>query len=80
MIIASAEARADMGPDKTLHLLERWRTGDHEALDVLLHRDLEWIRRYVHRHLGGELRRFGDTMPPGDMTRIRGTRNGYMSP
>lgn len=49
-------------PDaNTYDLLERWRQGDNDALNRLLERDLEFLRGVVHRRLGGELRRFGDT-------------------
>ena len=51
-----------MDPDVTFDLLSRWRAGDREALGVLLSRDLEWIRSFVHRRLGNApARKFGDT-------------------
>lgn len=46
---------------ETFDLLERWRAGDQDALDRLLARDLDWLRSVVHRRLGTELRRLGDT-------------------
>ena len=46
---------------QTRELLHRWHGGDRKALDTLLERDLEWIRRTVHRQLGDGLRRMGDT-------------------
>lgn len=49
------------GDDTTFDLLGRWRTGDGDALQALLARDLEWIRAFISRHLGGRLRSFGDT-------------------
>lgn len=49
------------GDDMTFDLLGRWRTGDGDALQALLARDLEWIRSFISRHLGGRLRSFGDT-------------------
>ena len=48
------------GPS-TFDLLERWRTGDVDALGILLDRDIEWIRSYVRRHLGEHLRFGADT-------------------
>ncbi len=51
-----------MDADVTFDLLSRWRAGDREALGVLLSRDLEWIRGFVHRRLGNApARKFGDT-------------------
>ena len=46
---------------QTYDLLERWRAGDRDALDALLHRDMDWIGRRVHRQLGDGPRREGDT-------------------
>ena len=46
---------------KTIDLLERWKSGDPEALDRLLARDMDWISAYVHRRLNAPLRKFGDT-------------------
>jgi RNA polymerase sigma factor (sigma-70 family) len=46
----------------TFDLLTRWRAGDAEALGILVARDLEWIRAYVHKRLGNApARGFGDT-------------------
>lgn len=45
----------------TFDLLQQWRSGDRDALDRLLQRDMEWIRRRVHLQLGQALRRAGDT-------------------
>ncbi len=51
-----------MDADVTFDLLSRWRAGDRDALGVLLSRDLEWIRSFVHRRLGNApARKFGDT-------------------
>ena len=50
-----------MGADETLRLLEQWHAGDNDALGALLDRDLGWISSYVHRRLGPDLRRMGDT-------------------
>lgn len=48
-------------PTDTFDLLGRWRSGDRDALNTLLHRDLDWIRQRVHQQLGQGLRRAGDT-------------------
>lgn len=47
--------------DETLLLLDRIRSGDAEALQALVVRDLDWIHSYVHRHLDGVVRRHADT-------------------
>ncbi|MCA8954819.1 MAG: sigma-70 family RNA polymerase sigma factor [Planctomycetes bacterium] len=47
--------------DNTIYLLRRWHGGDRQALDSLIHRHLEWVKGYVHRRLGNDLRRGGDT-------------------
>jgi DNA-directed RNA polymerase specialized sigma24 family protein len=59
----TADPPADPPRDaaNTLDLLGRWRAGDDQALGALLDRDMEWIRAYVRRHLGDQLRRAGDT-------------------
>ncbi|HEX5052392.1 MAG TPA: sigma-70 family RNA polymerase sigma factor [Planctomycetota bacterium] len=43
-------------------LLQRWHAGDRAAIDVLVARDLPWIRAYVHARLGPLLRARGETM------------------
>jgi RNA polymerase sigma factor (sigma-70 family) len=48
-------------PGTTTHLLERWHSGDDRALEVLLERHLDWIRRQVSRRLGPVLRAKGET-------------------
>ncbi len=45
----------------TFDLLARWRAGDREALGILLSRDIDWIRGFVHKRLGPSPRRFGNT-------------------
>jgi RNA polymerase sigma factor (sigma-70 family) len=51
-----------MNADVTFDLLSRWHAGDRDALGVLLQRDLEWIRAFVHKRLGSSpARKFGDT-------------------
>lgn len=52
---------ADDGEDQTLVWLQRWHGGDRQALELLLQRDLDWIRNHVSRRLGEALRRRGDT-------------------
>ncbi|MEZ5966510.1 MAG: hypothetical protein R3F56_21925 [Planctomycetota bacterium] len=52
----------DMGErTTTMDLLARWRARDMAALDALLRRDLDWIRRRVHAQVGPGLRAAGDT-------------------
>ena len=43
-------------PSETGELLRRWHGGERGALDVLLERDLGWVRTHVHRRLGDLLR------------------------
>ena len=45
---------------ETLLLLGRWHQGERRALDELLARDLDWVRRYVDRRMGELLRAKGD--------------------
>ncbi len=45
----------------TAQLLERWHAGDRTALDILLERDLPWIREQVRRRLGPLLRARAET-------------------
>ncbi len=45
----------------TAQLLERWHAGDRSALDILLERDLPWIREQVRRRLGPLLRARAET-------------------
>src|SRR5262245_28379455 len=48
--------------DPTRALLERWRDGDQGAIDLLLERELPWVRELVRRHLGANLRqRMGES-------------------
>ena len=50
------------GDDPTRALLERWRAGDQGAIDLLLQRELPWVRELVARHLGPQLRqRMGES-------------------
>ncbi|MFO1078798.1 MAG: sigma-70 family RNA polymerase sigma factor [Planctomycetota bacterium] len=49
------------GDDHTVELLRQWHGGDRGALELLLQRDLPWIRDHVSRRLGDQLRRRGDT-------------------
>ena len=50
------------GDDPTRELLERWRAGDQGAIDLLLERELPWVRELVARHLGPKLRqRMGES-------------------
>jgi RNA polymerase sigma factor (sigma-70 family) len=44
--------------------MARSNSGDPEALHALIARDLDWVREFVHRRLGGTVRRLGD---PGDV-------------
>lgn len=60
-MIAQSRVASVTDEPKTFDLLERWRAGDADALDVLLQRDLGWIQRFVHRRLGAQLRKMGDT-------------------
>lgn len=45
----------------TIQLLRDWHGGDRAALDELIRRNLGWMQQHVHRRLGEELRRAGDT-------------------
>lgn len=63
-------------PTDTLDLLGRWRAGDHDALNTLLQRDLDWIRQRVHYQLGQRLRRAGDTEDFVQETAIAVLRDG----
>ena len=45
---------------ETRVLLENWQAGDRQSLDVLLERNLSWIRGRVQKRLGAFLRRKGD--------------------
>jgi len=47
--------------DETIDLLRRWHEGDRQALDVLVERELPWIRTYVHGRIGQLLRARGET-------------------
>jgi RNA polymerase sigma factor (sigma-70 family) len=48
--------------DPTRALLERWRDGDQGAIDLLLQRELPWVRELVRRHLGPKLKgRMGES-------------------
>lgn len=61
----SSVARAELpGPDpnqETADLLNRWHTGDQQALAELLERDMPWIREHVSKRLGPLLRRVNET-------------------
>lgn len=48
--------------NETRILLERWHAGDRAAIDVLIARDLGWIRDFVRGRLGPLLRSRGETM------------------
>jgi RNA polymerase sigma-70 factor (ECF subfamily) len=45
-----------MPDSETVLLLRRWHAGDRGALDLLLERDLAWVRERVRRRLGPLLR------------------------
>lgn len=62
--------------DATFDLLARWRAGDGEALGILLHRDLAWIRAVVHQKLGPSPRRFGNTDDYVQEAALRVLRDG----
>ncbi|MEZ5966356.1 MAG: sigma-70 family RNA polymerase sigma factor [Planctomycetota bacterium] len=47
--------------DPTAVLLARWARGDDAARNELLVRDLQWVRAYVHRRLGDQVRRWCET-------------------
>ncbi|MCK5940757.1 MAG: hypothetical protein KAI24_02210 [Planctomycetes bacterium] len=49
-------------PEQTAQLLERWHGGDRGALDELLRRNLDWVKGYVRRRLGGQLRKKEETV------------------
>jgi len=46
---------------ETVELLRRWHEGDREALAAIVERELPWLRAHVHRRLGPQLRRRGET-------------------
>lgn len=48
-------------PDQTRDLLQRWHAGDRGAIEVLLQRDLPWIRDFVAKRLGAVLRGRAET-------------------
>ncbi|MCC6671200.1 MAG: sigma-70 family RNA polymerase sigma factor [Planctomycetes bacterium] len=48
-------------PSETMELLQRWHSGDRDALGKLLERDLPWIREQVGRRLGAALRARAET-------------------
>lgn len=48
--------------DDTRVLLQRWHAGERAAIDVLIARDLPWIRDHVHARLGPMLRARGETV------------------
>ena len=47
---------------KSLHLLRRWHTGDAQALEQLIQRNLQWIGAFVRGRLGGHLRKEAETL------------------
>ncbi|MCB9919952.1 MAG: sigma-70 family RNA polymerase sigma factor [Planctomycetes bacterium] len=47
-------------PTETLVLLQRWHGGERAALESLIERDFDWVRRHVERRLGPLLERRGD--------------------
>ena len=51
-----------MDHGETVELLQRWHSGDRDALARLLQRDLPWIRAHVSRRLGPLLRAKGETV------------------
>src|SRR5262245_47791305 len=57
-------------------LLQRWHAGDQDALNILVERDLEWIRTYVHRRMGALLRRKAETNDIVQETLLRAFRYG----
>jgi len=60
----------------TFDLLSRWRAGDPEALGILLARDLDWIRTFVHNRLGLGPRRFDNTDDFVQEAAVRVLRDG----
>ncbi|MCB9920303.1 MAG: sigma-70 family RNA polymerase sigma factor [Planctomycetes bacterium] len=46
-----------MNDEHTYQLLERWHSGDEDALGRILERDLPWIRKRVEERCGDALRR-----------------------
>src|ERR1041385_3859003 len=51
-----AQMPRGMPDSETVLLLRRWHAGDRGALDLLLERDLAWVRERVRRRLGPLLR------------------------
>ncbi|MBK8100670.1 MAG: sigma-70 family RNA polymerase sigma factor [Planctomycetes bacterium] len=47
--------------EETRLLLQRWHQGDRDAVDLLIRRDLPWIRDFVSARLGPLLRARGET-------------------
>ncbi len=58
---ASASCFLAMPDEHTRDLLQRWHSGDRDAIDFLIARDLPWISRYVESRLGPLLRGRGET-------------------
>lgn len=52
----------DEADSRTMELLQRWHSGDRDALDELIERDLPWIQQHVRRRLGPLLRARGETV------------------
>ncbi len=48
-------------PAATRDLLQRWHSGEQDALAELLSRDLPWICAHVRKRLGAQLRTLGET-------------------
>jgi RNA polymerase sigma factor (sigma-70 family) len=63
-------------PGDTAVLLRRLQLGDDDALRALLSAHLEWIRDYVHRSLGGVVRRTHDTGDVVSDVMVRVLRRG----
>ena len=62
--------------DRTAVLLESHHRGDSSALLAIVQRDLEWVRAFVHRHLGGEVRRLEETADVVQEVMLNVLRNG----
>lgn len=50
----------DPTTSRTFVLLQRWHGGDRAALDLLMERDLDWVRQQVQGRLGQLLRTKGE--------------------
>lgn len=66
----------DRAADDTLQLLRRWHRGEDHALQELLARHLEWVRRFVHDRLGNGLRQKAETLDMVQEAMLRLLRYG----